>query len=46
MYLALASLAASRVVLLAHYPSDVLAGWGIGILLNKMTGRLPRRFEK
>jgi membrane-associated phospholipid phosphatase len=44
VWLASGALAASRVVLLAHYPTDVLAGWGLGVLLNKATGRLLGRF--
>ena len=27
-------------MLLAHYPNDILARLGIGVLLNKATGRL------
>jgi undecaprenyl-diphosphatase len=48
---ALGALAATRVVLLAHYPSDVIGGWGIGALINKTVcaafGRADRaRSEK
>jgi undecaprenyl-diphosphatase len=48
---ALGALAATRVVLLAHYPSDVIGGWGIGALINKTVcaafGRVDRaRSEK
>jgi membrane-associated phospholipid phosphatase len=35
LWSALGTLAATRIVLLAYYPSDVLAGWGIGALINK-----------
>jgi len=38
MWGGLAALAATRVVLLAHYPSDVVAGWSIGALINKAVG--------
>jgi undecaprenyl-diphosphatase len=31
----LGALAATRVVLLAHYASDVVAGWAMGALINK-----------
>lgn len=31
----LGMLAATRIMLLAHYTSDVAAGWGIGALINK-----------
>jgi membrane-associated phospholipid phosphatase len=41
----LGTLAATRVVLLAHYPSDVLAGWGIGALINKAVGAAFGRAE-
>jgi undecaprenyl-diphosphatase len=37
---ALAVLAASRVLLLAHYPSDVAAGLGLGVLVERIAGRL------
>ncbi len=36
LWSALGGLAATRIVLLAHYPSDVVAGWGIGVLINKI----------
>ena len=35
LWSALGALAATRVLLLAHYPSDVAAGLGIGALINK-----------
>ncbi len=38
-----AMLAATRVVLLAHYPGDVLAGWGLGVLINRAVGLLYDR---
>jgi membrane-associated phospholipid phosphatase len=41
----LGTLAATRVVLLAHCPSDVLAGWGIGALINKAVGAAFGRAE-
>jgi membrane-associated phospholipid phosphatase len=34
----LGALAATRVMLLAHYTSDVVAGWSIGVLINKAVG--------
>jgi membrane-associated phospholipid phosphatase len=40
---ALGSLAVTRVMLLAHYPSDVLAGWGIGMLISSGVSALYRR---
>ena len=36
------ALAATRILLLAHYPSDVLAGLGLGVLVNKAVDRLSR----
>ena len=42
----LAALAATRVIRLAHYTSDVLAGWGIGTLINKAVGAAFGRAER
>ena len=36
----LAALAASRVLLLAHYASDVIAGLGLGVLIDKSLNRV------
>jgi membrane-associated phospholipid phosphatase len=33
-------------VLLAHYPSDVVAGWGIGALINKAVGAAFKTAER
>jgi membrane-associated phospholipid phosphatase len=39
---AVAALAATRIGLLAHYPSDVAAGLGLGVLLDTAVGGLSR----
>jgi membrane-associated phospholipid phosphatase len=38
---AVIALASVRIMLLAHYPSDVAAGLAMGAGLNKLTARLP-----
>ena len=38
-----AALAASRVMLLAHYASDVFAGWTVGVLINRAVAAFTRR---
>jgi len=37
---AMTLLAASRVLLLAHYPSDVAAGLGLGVLVERISAKL------
>jgi undecaprenyl-diphosphatase len=43
---ALGALGATRVVLLAHYPSDVVAGWDIGALIDKAVGAAFKTAER
>jgi undecaprenyl-diphosphatase len=35
-----AALAGTRIVLLAHYPSDVIAGLSMGVLIDRLVGRM------
>ena len=42
----LTALAASRVLLLAHYPSDVLGGLALGAAIDGALARLPLLFEE
>jgi membrane-associated phospholipid phosphatase len=37
---AILALAATRIMLLAHYVSDVVAGLALGVLLDKVVSRL------
>jgi membrane-associated phospholipid phosphatase len=41
----LLSLAATRILILAHYPTDVIAGFGIGVAINKAAAALLRRWR-
>jgi undecaprenyl-diphosphatase len=46
LWSALGGLAATRVMLLAHYPSDVVAGWGLGALINRAVGAVFGKAER
>jgi membrane-associated phospholipid phosphatase len=43
---AIVTLAASRVLLLAHYPTDVIAGLWMGISIDRMMGTASRFMRK
>jgi membrane-associated phospholipid phosphatase len=43
VWLSLGGLAATRIALLAHYVTDVVAGWTMGVLLNRAVGAVLRK---